>query len=417
MAQLISHSAATPDVVIDDATNSGYRRSASVQREFAAAVDTLRSVDAWKDANGNEQLVADLVLEGGGVKGIGLVGAVLVLSEAGYSFPRVAGTSAGAIAATLVASIGKANEDMTTLRGYLRSLDFGKFMQIGPVTDWIQKIGSIGAKVVDAGELMRHMGIYSGNYLEQWLDPLLQDLGVKTFGDLVIHQEDDPGMSLPPERRYRLVVHASDITRAVLVRIPWDFDYYGLTPNNEEVVRAVRASMSIPFFFEPVTVRTNPSDVTVPGPGDTSTKEHFDGGSVTWVDGGMLANFPIDAFDRVDGKPPRWPTIGIKLSAQAKEMPKTIASHDSTQEAIRCLRTMMNEWDRYHVEQTTAARTIFIDNLGLSATQFDLSSEQQDALFLSGVRAATTFLIEMAKVGGVPRTAEQARHVATKMSG
>jgi hypothetical protein len=98
-------------------------------------------------------------------------------------------------------------------------------------------------------------------------------------------------------------------------------------------------------------------------------------------------------------------------------MPKTIASHDTTQEAIRCLRTMMNEWDRYHVEQTTAARTIFIDNLGLSATQFDLSSEQQDALFLSGVRAATTFLIEMANVGGVPRTAEQARHVATKMSG
>ena len=33
----------------------------------------------------------DLVLEGGGVKGIGLVGAVLTLSEKGYVFPRVAG--------------------------------------------------------------------------------------------------------------------------------------------------------------------------------------------------------------------------------------------------------------------------------------------------------------------------------------
>jgi NTE family protein len=140
--------------------------------------------------------------------------------------------------------------------------------------------------------------------------------------------------------------------------------------------------------------------------------EHFDGGSVTWVDGGMLANFPIDAFDRADGQPPRWPTIGIKLSAQSREMPKTVACHETLQEAMRCLRTMMNEWDRYHVEQTTAARTIFVDNHGLSATQFDLTSEQQDQLFLSGVASASAFLIEMARIGGVPRTAGQARRLA-----
>ena len=47
---------------------------------------------------------ADLVLEGGGVKGIGLVGAVLTLHEAGYVFPRVGGTSAGAIVAALIAA-------------------------------------------------------------------------------------------------------------------------------------------------------------------------------------------------------------------------------------------------------------------------------------------------------------------------
>ena len=73
---------------------------------------------------------------------------------------------------------------------------------------------------------------------------------------------------------------------------------------------------------------------------------------------------------------------------------------------------MMNEWDRYHVDQTTAARTIFVDNLGLSATQFELTPQQQDELFLSGVRAATSFLIEMSAIGGVPRTVEQARRLA-----
>lgn len=44
----------------------------------------------------------DLVLKGGGVKGIGLVGAYSALQEAGYSFRRIAGTSAGAI---LVAAV------------------------------------------------------------------------------------------------------------------------------------------------------------------------------------------------------------------------------------------------------------------------------------------------------------------------
>ena len=27
----------------------------------------------------------------------------------------------------------------------------------------------------------------------------------------------------------------------------------------------------------------------------------------------MLSNFPIDIFDRTDGRPPRWPTFGVKL--------------------------------------------------------------------------------------------------------
>jgi NTE family protein len=391
------------DVVVDADHPLGYRRSPTLQQSFDAAVVELRRVDAWRDPEGSERLVADLVLEGGGVKGIGLVGAVLVLSEAGYTFPRVAGTSAGAIAATLIASIGKADREMTALHGYVRSLDFAKFKQLGPVANWIQRIGSIGEKAVDAGELLRHMGIYSGDYLGEWLGPVLSELGVTTFGDLAITPEDDPGMSLPPERRFRLVIHASDITRSELVRIPWDLDYYGLTRETEDVARSVRASMSIPFFFEPVRVETNACDVSVPGPGGTSTTEHFDAGSVTWVDGGMLANFPIDAFDRVDGQPPRWPTIGIKLSAQALEMPKTVAAHDTMQEAVRCLQTMMNEWDRYHVEQSTAARTIFIDNLGISATQFELTDDQQDALFLSGVRSATRFLIESADGGGVPK--------------
>ena len=49
----------------------------------------------------NNNLKADSVFEGGGVKGIGLVGAVAVAEERGYQWVNIAGTSAGAIVAAL----------------------------------------------------------------------------------------------------------------------------------------------------------------------------------------------------------------------------------------------------------------------------------------------------------------------------
>lgn len=45
----------------------------------------------------SNNLLADAVFEGGGVKGIGLVGAIAVAEERGYHWVNVAGTSAGAI--------------------------------------------------------------------------------------------------------------------------------------------------------------------------------------------------------------------------------------------------------------------------------------------------------------------------------
>src|SRR5690348_2670190 len=44
----------------------------------------------------------DIVMEGGGVKGIGLAGAAAVLHDHGYEFRRIAGTSSGAIIGSLL---------------------------------------------------------------------------------------------------------------------------------------------------------------------------------------------------------------------------------------------------------------------------------------------------------------------------
>jgi len=131
--------------------------------------------------------------------------------------------------------------------------------------------------------------------------------------------------------------------------------------------------------------------------------QHFAAGSVTWVDGGLVQNFPIHAFDRSDGRPPRWPTIGIRLSRQQDDFPATEACTTAMEVAVHCVRTVINEWDRFHVDQLSAGRTIFVENAGLSATQFGIGEGQRQALFLNGVRAATQFVLDAARAGGVPR--------------
>ena len=65
----------------------------------------------------------DAVFEGGGVKGIGLVGAVSIIESAGYEFENLAGTSAGAIVASLLAVDYKADE----IKSELERLDYNKF--------------------------------------------------------------------------------------------------------------------------------------------------------------------------------------------------------------------------------------------------------------------------------------------------
>ena len=190
------------------------------------------------------------MLEGGGVKRTGLVGAVMVLAEAGYRFRCVAGTSAGAIAATLIAAITKSGGAMQDLRRYLGSLDFSRFVHEGRVHRIFDHVGGrAGSLAVDAAALSHKMGLYSGDYLGEWLTPILHDdLGVRTIGDLRLTVEDDPGMSVLAGHDYRLLVHTSDITRGQLVHLPWDYPLYGAESDQEDVVTAVRASTSIPFL-------------------------------------------------------------------------------------------------------------------------------------------------------------------------
>jgi NTE family protein len=312
---------------------------------------------------------ADLVLEGGGVKGSSLVGAVTALAEHTdpYTFRRVAGTSAGAIVAALLASGMSVSQVKTVMDG----LDFGRFED---ESGFLAHLPGLG----EAAGLLLHEGLFSGGFLHDWISETLAAQGVYTWADL---KEDDPGSALPPAHRYRLVVIVSDVSRGLMLRLPWDYDtLLGLDPDKVSVADAIRASASIPFFFRPWKM-----------PASTSVTGHD---HIVCADGGLLSNFPMAIFDRHDGQPSRWPTLGVKLSGQTSIRTEDWAPDNSNlQLAKSLLSTMVGAHDRSYVNDPQAvSRTIFVDTSNYRATDFHLTPEDKDAMFTTGRASGQKFL-------------------------
>lgn len=311
---------------------------------------------------------ADLVLEGGGVKGIALAGAVLGLTEAGYTFPRIAGTSAGAIVGAILAALQRSGEPIARLGDIARTLDYRKFRDRGFPSSLLSPLGPLA----DGLSVLLEGGAYEGDYLHSWLDGVLKDLGVETFGDL---HTDDPGDDGALHHRYALVVMVSDLSRRRLTQLPWDYGEYGLDPDEQRVADAVRASASIPYFFEPVELRGT----------------H---GTSTLVDGGLISNYPIGTFDRLDQHPSRWPTLGVRLDALGLDkVPAPHPVRDPIHLGIALVETAIeaNQAERM-LEPCNIARSVDVDTQGISAIDFGIDEQQQEQLLLSGRDGARTFL-------------------------
>lgn len=312
---------------------------------------------------------ADLVLEGGGVKGAALVGAIAALADApeAYTFHRIAGTSAGAIVAGLLAS----GRSIANIKAITDELDFSHFEDKKGLLSRVPALGPLTS-------LLFHQGLYAGDFLHEWLVQILAERGVRTWADL---RQDDPNSALPPSRRYKLVVIVSDVSRGIMLRLPWDYEHLlGVNPDTESVADAIRASASIPFFFRPWNMAVDPA---------VTGHEH-----IVSVDGGMLSNFPMSIFDRHDGSPSRWPTLGVKLSGQS-----TIRTQDwrpdnnSLQLAKSLLTTMMGAHDRAYISDPQASsRTIFVDTSTYRSTDFKLTVHDKLAMYTKGHSAGEKFL-------------------------
>ncbi len=282
---------------------------------------------------------------------------------------NVAGTSAGAIAASLVA----AGYDAESLRAALADVDYNLFADYGPG----------GRLIGGALNAFRHRGLARGEYLKRWLADRLEasPLGLRdpTFADL--HREDVPDDASPQHReavRYSLRVIASDVSAGRMLVLPQDIAGYedahgnALTPDSLRVVDAVRMSMSFPFFFDPVTLRKD-------------GKEHL------IVDGGLLSNFPVWLFD---GKPIHRPTFGFRLHPGMGGPGPYYAPVPKPLWEVPMLRALLhaatNAWDE-RMELATRVRTVTIPTFEISTLDFGLSREDAKRLYDSGLAAATEF--------------------------
>lgn len=312
--------------------------------------------------------VADVVLEGGGVKGLALVGALQPFGDAGWSFARVGGTSAGALVGAVLAALEQRGEPVSRIEDIARTLDFRRFPDRGLPGRYLGPLGFLA----DGLSVLLEDGAYEGTYLRRWLSGVLGDLGVARFGDL---RTDDPGDDGSVHHRWRLAVTATDVSRKRLVHLPWQYHEYGLDPDDQLVVDAVRASASIPYFFEPVSLT---------GPHGTSTL----------VDGALVSNFPIAMFDREDGVAPRWPTIGIRLSSPDASPPEGVRPvRGPVQLGAALVETAIEACQAEHVlDECNVARSVAVDTSQVSAVDFDLDAGRRDRLIDEGRHAATRFL-------------------------
>jgi NTE family protein len=344
---------------------------------------------------------ADGVFRGGGVKGLGLAGALLGFAEHPTQpvtkWVNVAGASAGAIIACYLAS-GHNAEDMADL---MKRTKFGAFQDF-----------PFGGAVIGGGvNLVRRHGLAHGEAFRRWFATELEH---KTFADT----------KTPDGTNYRLKLIAVDVTNRALLVLPDDLPRYkrlgeetAIDPDGFEIADAARMSMSIPYFFEPVTLVRDRVLVEDPGDSDFAaqtladridavahkvgfrelTKSEQKLQRSVIIDGGTLSNFPVWLFD-VDSPDQalKRPTFGFTLTGGkgvGSGLNKVVSFLPwAGRFGFDIFHTSQEAWDTRFVSHSTRVRTVSVDAGKIGTTQFNLQPADQELLIGNGRKAATRFL-------------------------
>ncbi len=298
----------------------------------------------------------NLVFEGGGVKGIAYAGALSQLESLGLlsNVKRVAGTSAGAITATLMA-LGYSPIEIGNIIG---KTDFNKFQD------------NTFLYIRDIIRLITKYGWNKGESFSKWIGELIKEKtgnSETTFGQL---------KSICPIELYVVCTNVSKQCAEIMS--------HETTPDLP-IKDAIRMSMGIPIFFQ--SIKNASGDII--------------------VDGGVTLNYPINIFDNAkyisnlangvhinlldEQEMFNHETIGFRVDS-ASEI--TLAKEDWQTQAVpvknikqfagALLTFLMDMANKKHLNRNDWNRTIFIDSMDVKTTEFSLSKEKIVALIEKG---------------------------------
>jgi NTE family protein len=263
------------------------------------------------------------VFEGGGVRGSALVGAVAAADEHGISYRGLAGASAGAIVASLLAA-GYTSEEMHLILGEKNFRDFKDKVSL-----------------VEKFMFWKAMGIYKGEAFHKWIG---EKISIKVTGKV----HSSPSFSQLP---IPLTIVATDLVRQE-VKV-----FSNKRTPDMVVADAVRMSMSIPFVFKPVRQL----------------------GELI-VDGGMISNFPAWAFDE-DRRDCHLPILGFRL--QPDDAPQKQVTNAASL-AYALVFTMMKANISLQINHLNDLHIVELPTLGVHTTDFNISTEVKEQLYNSG---------------------------------
>ena len=385
------------------------------------------------DAEGNQYV--DLVMQGGGMLGIALVGYTYVLEQVGLRFLGLGGSSAGAINALLIAAVGPPAEAKSpTLLEHLAELDPSIFVD-GPgpcrrlsfaLANGEGLLGNLVRIALALPHLHRALGLNPGVRFLEWLRGVLGE-GNATTADLLRQMKHVPPGFGPragreadfadPDRGPKLLgrlalvaVDAATKTKFVFPEmaglVNLDPDHVTSDPFDPAQIHPalfVRASMSIPGFFKPLRVTPLQPDLPTTDPACPTIRDlwkvhagydlEVERGRFpnlhTFIDGGVVSNFPIDVF-HAPRVVPLVPTFGVRLGMGGRrteiDSVRTLgkAVFDSARHALD-YDFLFHNPDYRHLIGT-------VNTEGYNWIDFRLTDHEKLGLFARGVEAAAQFL-------------------------
>jgi NTE family protein len=326
----------------------------------------------------NNHNYKNLVLEGGGIRGLAYPGALKVLEEKDIikNIERVAGTSSGAVIALLI-GLGYNSHEIDSL---FQSLKIQQFNDGKNIFGIIRR-------------LKKEYGIFRGDRFEKWISRLVQNkTGTANTTFFQLHQ-----LHATNNNFKEVYCTGTNVTKQRLQIFSWQH-----TPQMQ-LKTAVHISGSIPVYFKPVAIDSMWNKVPI-----KNNKNKFD----LYIDGGMINNYPINMFDScVNGNDPfdcenikyNYQTLGLKLERpeqiqQFNNGITAIAPHpvSSLNDYKLALINLLQEiLGRKTINlENEKGRTIYISYGNVFGKIRKVSTAEKKELFNNGAKAAENFFNE-----------------------